>query len=727
MLLRLQAESYYNSMIFNSGQAVDSLRPRLEICYSYTAADTCKAEFKDSTWPNNSASHLLTAIPTHNNKKKPVQVCWTFGDGKDTCINYDSSSAYNVYSVTHTYKTAGAYTACVKITYAGGCVSEKCKSITIVLPPVTPVCNNSLVIKGSPTGGKFQQALMGTYHPSSSDTSQPEIVAAAWTCVSSGFPTCNFRSMLRYDVRSIPANAVITNAKLYLYAKTNNINGNYGNPTYGANNTALLQKATTTWNIATVAWNTQPAVSTATQKILAQSTNTQQNYEVDITDFVQGWVNKPDSNYGMLLRLQTENYYNSMVFNSGQAADSLKPRLEICYTVPTPGTDSCRANFTDSISDNNPLKKLFIASPWNSANKKPVQVCWSFGDGKDTCFNYTAASNNYSITHSYATHGNYNVCVTIKYDGGCVASKCRTITVFGTPSTTPTCADSKTLIVRGDRTSGKFRQLFMDSNAPFAADTTQPELGAAAWTCNSGGYPTCNFRSLFRYELGSLPTSTRITSAKLYLYAKTNNINGYTGNPTYGSNNAALLQQVTAPWAVGGTGWSNQPVTTQERQKQLARSTTTAQNYVVDVTDFVQTWVKHPEQNNGMLLRLQQEQYYNSLIFNSGQAADSLKPRLEICYQIDNADSNKVEVKLYPNPTTGPLLAWVFTSEAQKGSASLYDLRGNLRQVLKPSIAFYAGVNVVTFYVNRVSVPAGQYYVKIWVGNEVRVFKIMLL
>ncbi|WP_166437127.1 DNRLRE domain-containing protein [Niastella caeni] len=727
VMLRLQNETYYNSMVFNSGQAVDSLRPRLEICYTLTSADSCKADFKDTASSSNSASHLLTAIPWHNNNKKPVQVCWTFGDGTDTCINYSSSSTYNVYSVSHTYKTAGTFTACVKITYEGGCIAQKCKSITVIAPQPPVVCNNSLVIKGNPTDGKFKAALMGTINKVASDTAQPEIVAAAWTCNASGFPTCDFRTMLRYDVSSIPANAVITDAKLYLYAKTNNINGNYGNPTYGSNNTALLQKATSSWNNATIGWNTQPSVSTATQKILAKSTNTRQNYVVEITDFVQSWVNKPDSNYGMLLRLQTESYYNSMVFNSGQAADSLKPRLEICYTVPTPGTDSCRANFIDSISDNNPLRKLFIASPWNAANKKPVQICWNFGDGKDTCINYTNASANYSITHTYPKHGNYNVCVTIKYDGGCVASRCRTITVFGTPSTTPTCADSKTLIVRGDRTSGKFKQLWLDSNAPFQSDTTQPEMGAAAWTCNAGGYPTCNFRSLFRYELGSLPTNTRITSAKLYLYAKTNNINGYSGAPTYGSNNAGLLQQVTAPWKTGGTGWNNQPTTTTERQKQLARSSSTAQNYVIDVTDFVQTWVKHPEQNNGMLLRLQSEQYYNSLIFNSGSAPDSLKPRLEICYQADNADSNKVEVKLYPNPTTGPLLAWVFTSEAQKGSASLYDLRGNLKQVLRPSINFYAGVNVVTFYINRISVPAGQYYVKIWVGSEVRTFKIMVL
>jgi hypothetical protein len=727
MLLRLQAEQYYNSMIFNSGQAADSLRPRLEICYSLTTPDSCKADFKDSSSANNSASHLFTAIPYHNNNKKPVQVCWIFGDGKDTCINYNPGNT-NYYTVSHTYKTTGNYTTCVKITYDGGCESQKCKSITVVLPPSTPVCNNSLVIKGSPTGGKFKQLFLDSNQPNAADTTQPELGAAAWTCNAGGYPTCNFRSLFRYDVSSIPANAVITNARLYLYAKTNAINGNYGNPTFGTANTSLLQKVLVKWNMAGTGWANQPATTTAGQKTLAQSTSTAQDYVIDITDFVQSWVNKPDSNYGMLLRLQAEQYYNSMIFNSGQASDSLKPRLEICYTVPTPGVDSCRANFTDSIVDNNPLRKLFVATPWHSANKKPVQICWSFGDGKDTCINYASPSTNYSITHTYATHGNYNICVTIKYDGGCVSTKCRTITVFGTPTTTPGCADSKLLIVRGDRTSGKFKQLFLDSNAPNAADTTQPELGAAAWTCNAGGYPTCNFRSLFRYELSSLPTNTRITGAKLYLYAKTNNINGLYGNPTYGNNNTGLLQQVTAPWLVGATGWGNQPATTSEREKQLPRSTSTAQNYVVDVTDFVQEWVKHPEQNYGMLLRLQSEQYYNSLIFNSGQAPDSLKPRLEICYQQpETGDSNRVEVKLYPNPTTGPLLAWVFTSDAQHGSASLYDLRGTLKQVLRPSINYYAGVNVVTFHINRIGIPAGYYYVKIWVGSTLQTFKIMLL
>jgi hypothetical protein len=728
MLMRLQTESYYNSLIFHSGQGPDSLKPRLEICYTLTRPDSCKADLIDSTSSATSTNRLFIALPTHNNKKKPVQICWTFGDGKDTCIHYDSASMYNYYSVTHNYSKAGTYPVCVRITYEGGCVADKCRTITITEPPVNPVCNNLRVIRGSRTGGLFKQLWFDSNAPYAADTTQPEMGAAAWTCNAGGYPICNFRTVFRYDVSSLPANAVITNAKLYLYAKTNNINGNYGNPTFGNNNTALLQKVTAPWNLAGTGWANQPPATTASQKILPQSNGNAQNYTVDVTDFVQYWVNKPDSNYGMLLKLQAESYYNSLIFQSGQAPDSLKPRLEICYTVPNSGADSCRANFSDSIRDNNPLNKLFTASVWNSANKKPVQICWNFGDGKDTCINYTNANTpvDYQVTHMYATHGNYNVCVTVKFDGGCKADKCRQVTVFGTPVTN-TCQGSSTLIVKGDRTSGKYQQLWLDSKNGFAADTTQPEMGAAAWTCNAGGYPICNFRSVFRYDLQAIPANARITNARLYLYAKSDNINGNYGNPTYGSNNTALLQQVITPWTLAGTGWNNQPATTTDRQKQLPQSTSTRQNYVVDVTDFVQYWITNPDKNYGMQLRMQTEQYYNSMIFHAGQAADSLKPRLEVCYTVENTDTSLVEAKLYSNPTTGPLMAYVYTSNARTGHVMLYDMQGNLKQVLKPSVFFYPGVNTISLQINRVRVPAGNYFVKILVGDKLKTFKILVL
>ncbi|MDF2188758.1 DNRLRE domain-containing protein [Paraflavitalea sp. CAU 1676] len=724
VLLRLASEQAYNSMIFYSGQGADSVQPRLEICYTSTAPARCGISFRDSV-VTNSWTHQFIATPDAGNNRRPVRLCWSFGDGKDTCINYNPASPFNYYGVSHTYKQAATYQVRLIAEFEGSCVDTTILQVTVKAPTTPPACDKQLVIKGSP-GAQFRQLLLSSYAPFAADTTQPEIVSAAWTCNAIGESICNFRSLLRYDLRALPANAIITGAKLYLYAKANNINGYSGSPTFGSNNTSLLQRVIAPWQAAGTGWSNQPAVTSTAQKVLSQSSEPRQHYVIDMKDFVQYWVNKPDSNYGVLLRLQSEGYYNSMVFNSGQATDSLRPRLEICYTVPNTGTDSCRANFTDSIVGSNSLNRNFTAATWNSRNKRPIRICWSFGDGKDTCINYPAAGNLpwYGTGHQYQTAGTYNVCVTIQYDGGCSASYCRKITVLGAPAPQP-C--TTTILLKGDRASGRFKQLHISTMAPYAADTTQPEITAAAWTCYGIGYSTCDFRAIMRYDVSMVPANAIINSAKLTLYANANAKNGYIGNPTYGENNTALLQRVTAPWAMAGTGWANQPATTADKQKVLAQSSSPRQNYVVDVTDFVQGWVKTPASNNGMLLRLQTEQYYNSMVFHSGSSPDSVRPRLEICYTLPDADTNKVEMKLYPNPSFGQLQAWILANKDETGDAKLYDMQGNLKKTITNQIRCRAGINLVPIQINRGGVPTGNYYVKIRVGTTTKTFKIFLL
>lgn len=723
-LLRLQTEDYYNSLIFHSGQSVDSLKPRLEICYTMNQPDRCEISLRDSIG-GNSLIHQFTATPGASNTRKPVKLCWKFGDGKDTCVNYDPKNPFNYYGISHTYSQAGKYQVQLIANFEGNCNDTAILQIEVKAPPSQPTCDKQLVIRGGSAGNKFKVLQFASYAPYSADTSGAEIVSAAWTCNAQGFPICNFRTILRYDVSSLPANAIITGAKLYLYAKTNNINGYLGSPTFGSNNASLLQRVTSPWSSVGTGWNNQPAVTTSAQKLLPQSTSNAQNYVLDVKDFVQHWVNKPDSNYGVLLRMQTEGYYNSMVFVSTQGVETLRPTLEICYTVPNTGTDSCRTNITDSIIGDNSLNRKFTASAWNSNNKKPIRVCWSFGDGKDTCLNYSPASNlpAYSFNHSYAQPGTYNVCVKVQFDGGCTASACRKITVLGAPN--QPCMT--TIVLKGDRTSKRFRELQFASYAPYDADTSQTEIVAAAWTCYAMGYPICNFRSILRYDVSMVPANAIINNAKLTLYAKTNNINGYAGSPTYGSNNTALLQKVIAPWAMPGTGWANQPATTADKQKILPQSGSQRQNYIVDVTDFVKDWVKTPAANYGMMLKLASEDYYNSMVFHSGLSADSVRPRLEICYSLPAADTNLVEMKLYPNPTTGPLQAWINCNRDETGDAKLYDMQGNLKQVITNNIRCHAGITLLPIQVNRGGIPSGHYYVKIRVGNATRTFKIFLL
>src|SRR5688572_7463644 len=107
----------------------------------------------------------------------------------------------------------------------------------------------------------------------------------------------------------------------------------------------------------------------------------------------------------------------------------------VCKVVTLPNTaiDSCKANITDTTIGTAPVVKTFVAQPWHINNKKPEQICWTFGDGTtQTCINYNPALNNtYNTTHTYTQPGTYNVCVKITYQGGCIANYCRTILAGG--------------------------------------------------------------------------------------------------------------------------------------------------------------------------------------------------------------------------------------------------------------------------------------------------------
>lgn len=103
------------------------------------------------------------------------------------------------------------------------------------------------------------------------------------------------------------------------------------------------------------------------------------------------------------------------------------------FTIGSATTpDSCKANFSNNATSINGLSQTFAALPWHNNNKKPERICWTFGDGSDTCINYNPAlSNNYAVHHTYSQPGQYNVCVKIKYQGGCEAHYCRMITTGG--------------------------------------------------------------------------------------------------------------------------------------------------------------------------------------------------------------------------------------------------------------------------------------------------------
>ena len=160
--------------------------------------------------------------------------------------------------------------------------------------------------------------------------------AIAWT--NGGVPV-DARSLLEFDLSVIPNGATINSAGLSLYSYVSPGNGSHS--TESGSNACVLNRITTPWDENTVTWESQPTSTDQNEVFLAPSTSTIQDYlDIDVTILVQDMIANPNTSYGFLLKLVTEEFYRSMIFASSDNPDStLHPKLELTFTEIE--TDSC--------------------------------------------------------------------------------------------------------------------------------------------------------------------------------------------------------------------------------------------------------------------------------------------------------------------------------------------------------------------------------------------------
>ena len=137
------------------------------------------------------------------------------------------------------------------------------------------------------------------------------------------------RSLIEFDLSSIPSDAIVTSATLFLYGE-NHLH-------YDKSTESYLERIDTAWADTTVTWNNQPGVSSTKGKVtLAAATNANLDYEVDMKDQVQDMIDDPSNNFGFLFRLASEaDPYARLQFASSDHATSSKhPKLQITYYRP---------------------------------------------------------------------------------------------------------------------------------------------------------------------------------------------------------------------------------------------------------------------------------------------------------------------------------------------------------------------------------------------------------
>lgn len=135
------------------------------------------------------------------------------------------------------------------------------------------------------------------------------------------------RSLIQFDVSSIPGNAVVASAELGLYV----------NEMKNSNVTVQAHMLTTAWNEMSATWVSPwstaggdygPTIATA-----FMTEGVKNYYETwDVTSAVEQWVAPGGSNYGLILEAPVNAAKPEAKFTSNNHSDELKrPYLEVCY------------------------------------------------------------------------------------------------------------------------------------------------------------------------------------------------------------------------------------------------------------------------------------------------------------------------------------------------------------------------------------------------------------
>lgn len=240
-----------------------------------------------------------------------------------------------------------------------------------------------------PDSGVGKDASITKETPNTNNGSDENYICNAWT--SGG--AFHQRSLLEFDLSSLPSNAIITSANLALYCNTTSAHtqrhSNYPGSPYSSNESTIY-RITGSWTESTVTWQNAPTFTSDDSVLIPASTSATQNYtNIDVVAMVNTAWNDTGNHskvVGMLLKLNNETKYRSLIFASSDHPDSTKrPELTITYTLVNDTADSTTGIYTHVTSDvsvnvfPNPSKGLINIDLKNNSNVVYISIVNSFG------------------------------------------------------------------------------------------------------------------------------------------------------------------------------------------------------------------------------------------------------------------------------------------------------------------------------------------------------------
>jgi PKD repeat protein len=377
------------------------------------AQDSCRADFTVANG-NNAYTKTYTSVLWHSSFQFPTQICWKFGDGQDTCINAGASGILGGSIITHNYAQPGNYNVCIKITYMGGCVAEHCKDVPVALTNPNDSCNaNYTVVPGG-------NSYAWVFTPVPSHNNNKPVTQIMWNWDDGSISTQN---------NAQPATHYYPQSGIYNICETITYEG-------GCQST-ICKPLTVTIPDSCFAYFTDTTVpgTAVTKRFTALGDLLPNNKPIREVCWKFGDGRDTCIQYDSLftgLHNVVHNYtqpglYNVCVkirFYSSNCISEYCRNVQVGNTTPA---DSCKADFTVA-PGNAPFTRSFTPQPWHNNQKPVTEVRWTFGDNSPPVITATATT----VSHTFPQAGNYNVCVRIKYDGGCISEKCKIVTIAGT-------------------------------------------------------------------------------------------------------------------------------------------------------------------------------------------------------------------------------------------------------------------------------------------------------
>jgi PKD repeat protein len=259
------------------------------------------------------------------------------------------------------------------------------------------------------------------------------------------------RSLLEFDLSSIPPDAYLLAANLSFYFANNPSNPHY----HCGENAAFLQRVIEPWDEHEVTWLNQPGITEQNQVTLPMSQNDTMDYtNIDVKTLFQDIISDSANSHGILFRLQVEEYNRKMMFASGDYEDSLLwPKLEIVFISCTPPA----ADFEYHV-DGDTVSFTGISTTATS-------WFWDFGDGQ--------TSDIQNPNHIYQEHGFFQVC--LRVDDTCYfAEYCEIVDFCDVPPEAGFAYTTEYLTVSFQDTSIMATEYFWDFGDGYFSNLSNP-------------------------------------------------------------------------------------------------------------------------------------------------------------------------------------------------------------------------------------------------------------